>query len=149
MLAELIEIEAMLDDDRLSDGDRFALYGAQQALRNVLEPDVCRQLPNLSTGPTHALVTRRAKRGIDRIEGQNCWNDFDAIASTNCTVFRRDIVPKTNCAAFPEVAHFFGFPLSRVRLAKTAGLLSYEVGELCLQKRAFRAKGNCSSTRHL
>ena len=40
VLAELIEIEAMLDDDRLSDGDRFALYGAQQALRNVLEPDV-------------------------------------------------------------------------------------------------------------
>ena len=29
----------MLDDVRLSDADRFALYGAQQALRNILEPD--------------------------------------------------------------------------------------------------------------
>ena len=40
LMAELIEIETMLEDDRLSDADRFALYGAQQALRNVLEPDV-------------------------------------------------------------------------------------------------------------
>lgn len=37
ILAELIEIEAMLTDDRLSDADRFALYGAQHALRNVLD----------------------------------------------------------------------------------------------------------------
>ena len=40
ILAELTEIEAMLEDDRMSDADRFALYGAQQALRNTLEPDV-------------------------------------------------------------------------------------------------------------
>ena len=40
IIAELIEIEAMLEDDRLSDADRFALYGAQQALRTVLEPNV-------------------------------------------------------------------------------------------------------------
>ena len=40
ILAELTEIEAMLDDDRMSDADRFALYGAQQALRNILQPDV-------------------------------------------------------------------------------------------------------------
>ena len=40
ILAELTEIEAMLDDERLSDADRFALYGAQQDLRHVLEPDV-------------------------------------------------------------------------------------------------------------
>ena len=38
--AELTEIEAMLEDDRMSEADRFALYGAQQALRNILEPDV-------------------------------------------------------------------------------------------------------------
>ena len=38
--AEMCEIEAMLEDDQLSDADRFALYGAQQALRNVLAPDV-------------------------------------------------------------------------------------------------------------
>ena len=40
ILAELTEIEAMLEDDRLSDGDRCALFGAQQALRYILEPDV-------------------------------------------------------------------------------------------------------------
>ena len=38
--AELIEIEAMLEDDRLSEADRFALYGASQALRHILDPDV-------------------------------------------------------------------------------------------------------------
>ena len=37
--AELLEIEGMLQDDRLSDYDRIALHGAQQALRNILEPD--------------------------------------------------------------------------------------------------------------
>jgi hypothetical protein len=35
---ELLEIEAVLDDDDLSDEDRAALHGAQQALRNVLDP---------------------------------------------------------------------------------------------------------------
>ena len=36
---ELLEIEALLQDDRLNDDDRHALHGAQQALRNVLEDD--------------------------------------------------------------------------------------------------------------
>jgi hypothetical protein len=36
---ELSDIEGILDDDRLSDEDRTALHGAQQALRNILEPD--------------------------------------------------------------------------------------------------------------
>lgn len=40
ILAELTKIKTMLDDDLLSEADRFSLYGAQQALRNVLEPDV-------------------------------------------------------------------------------------------------------------
>ena len=43
--AELIEIEAMLDDEHLSDPDRFTLYGASQALRNLLYPDMW-QLPS-------------------------------------------------------------------------------------------------------
>jgi hypothetical protein len=34
--AELIEIEGMLQDDRLNDCDRHALHGAQQPLRHVL-----------------------------------------------------------------------------------------------------------------
>ena len=39
IMAELLEIEALLQDDRLNDDDRHALHGAQQALRNVLEAD--------------------------------------------------------------------------------------------------------------
>jgi hypothetical protein len=37
--AELLEIEALLQDERLKDEDRRALHGAQQALRNVLDQD--------------------------------------------------------------------------------------------------------------
>jgi hypothetical protein len=37
--AELLEIEELLQDDRLKVEDRHALHGAQQALRNVLDPD--------------------------------------------------------------------------------------------------------------
>jgi hypothetical protein len=36
---ELAEIELMLADDRLKDEDRFALFGASQALRHILDPD--------------------------------------------------------------------------------------------------------------
>ena len=36
ILAELLEIESLLQDD-------FALHGAQQALRNILEPDTWHQ----------------------------------------------------------------------------------------------------------
>ena len=39
IITEIFEIEGMLDDDRLDEHDFFALYGAQQALRNVLLPD--------------------------------------------------------------------------------------------------------------
>ncbi len=34
---EPLEIEGMLQDERLKDEDRHALHGAQQALRNVLD----------------------------------------------------------------------------------------------------------------
>jgi len=37
ILAELIEIEGMLLDDRLKEEDRHCLHGAAQALRNVLD----------------------------------------------------------------------------------------------------------------
>jgi hypothetical protein len=37
ILAELLEIEGMLLDARLSDEDRHALHGAAQALRHVLD----------------------------------------------------------------------------------------------------------------
>ncbi|MCA1452802.1 hypothetical protein I6F35_06155 [Bradyrhizobium sp. BRP22] len=36
---ELLEIEAILADDGLTDEDRAALHGAQQTLRNVLDPE--------------------------------------------------------------------------------------------------------------
>ena len=35
--AELLEIKAMLHDERLNDDDRHALHGAAQALRHVLD----------------------------------------------------------------------------------------------------------------
>jgi hypothetical protein len=43
IMAELLEIEALLQDDRLNDGDRYALFGAQQALRNVLDSEKWQQ----------------------------------------------------------------------------------------------------------
>ncbi|MGB8603983.1 hypothetical protein [Bradyrhizobium sp.] len=45
IMAELLEIEALLQDDRLNDDDRHALHGAQQALRNVLEADTWHPAP--------------------------------------------------------------------------------------------------------
>jgi hypothetical protein len=39
IFAELLEIEGLLQDDRLNDNDRQSLLGAQQALRNVLDRD--------------------------------------------------------------------------------------------------------------
>jgi len=36
---ELLELEGMLQDDRMNDHDRIALHGVQQALRHVIEPD--------------------------------------------------------------------------------------------------------------
>jgi hypothetical protein len=35
----LLDIESLLQDDRLNDQDRYAFHGAQQALRNIFEPD--------------------------------------------------------------------------------------------------------------
>ena len=43
IMVELLEIEGMLQDDRLNDNDRHALYGAQQALRNVLASEMWQQ----------------------------------------------------------------------------------------------------------
>jgi hypothetical protein len=45
--AELLAIEALLQDDKLKDEDRHALHGAQQALLNVLDSDTW--LPALQT----------------------------------------------------------------------------------------------------
>ena len=44
IMAELLEIEGLLQDDRLNDDDdRHALHGAQQALRNILDPETWHQ----------------------------------------------------------------------------------------------------------
>ena len=43
MMVELLEIEGLLQDDRLNDNDRHALHGAQQALRNILDPETWHQ----------------------------------------------------------------------------------------------------------
>ena len=44
--AELLEIEGMLQDEKLKDEDRHALHGASQALRSMLESQT--RLPELS-----------------------------------------------------------------------------------------------------
>jgi hypothetical protein len=44
IMAELLEIEGLLQDDRLNDLDRHALLGAQQAaLRNILDLETWHQ----------------------------------------------------------------------------------------------------------
>ena len=40
IIAELLALEAMLQDDRLDDNDRLALHGAQQALRHIIQPEI-------------------------------------------------------------------------------------------------------------
>jgi hypothetical protein len=43
IMAELLEIEGLLQDDRLNDSDGYALFGAQRALRNVLNAEKWQQ----------------------------------------------------------------------------------------------------------
>src|SRR5260370_9650850 len=58
IIAELLEIEGLLQDDRLNDDDRHALHGAQQALRNISSTPRCGTKPlKHSTG----LTISRAK----------------------------------------------------------------------------------------
>jgi hypothetical protein len=40
IIAERMELEGLLQDDRLNDYDRLALHGAQQALQHIIEPDI-------------------------------------------------------------------------------------------------------------
>ena len=42
IIAERIELEGLLQDDRLNDYDRLALHGAQRALQHIIEPDIWR-----------------------------------------------------------------------------------------------------------
>ena len=46
IMTELLEIEGLLQDEGLNDNDRHALHGAQQALRNILDPETL--APSLS-----------------------------------------------------------------------------------------------------
>src|SRR5258707_9320706 len=57
IMAELLEIEGLLQDDRLNDDDRHALHGAQQALLNILDPETWHKPIRHSTG----LTISRAK----------------------------------------------------------------------------------------
>jgi hypothetical protein len=76
ILAELLEIEGMLLDARLSDEDRHALHGAAQALRHV---------PDAATWPTGlarrsiAWVTASAR--LDRH-----WSADHSTPRRPCTV---------------------------------------------------------------
>jgi hypothetical protein len=61
--AEILEIEALLADDKLSDEDRAGLHGAQQALRNVLDPETwhpaSQTFYRVGARPTEAESKRR------------------------------------------------------------------------------------------
>jgi hypothetical protein len=61
--AELLEIEGLLQDERLKEEDRHALHGAQQALRNVLDRDTWQpasqtfyQIDNCPIEPASPLI---------------------------------------------------------------------------------------------
>ena len=56
VLAELLEIKGMLQDERLSDEDRHALHRAQQALRGVLDPSTWQ-----TASQTFYRITGRSK----------------------------------------------------------------------------------------
>jgi hypothetical protein len=66
VMTELLEIEALLQDDRLNDNDRHALHGAQQALRNVLDFETWQQasqtfyrIDNRPSAAVSLLLVRR------------------------------------------------------------------------------------------
>ena len=58
VLAELLEIESLLQDDRLNQQGRYALHRAQQALLNILELDTWHQASRtfyrIDNGPSEA-----------------------------------------------------------------------------------------------
>jgi hypothetical protein len=61
--SEILEIEALLSDIRISDEHRAALHGAQQALRNVLDPETwhpaSQTFYRVGARPTEAESKRR------------------------------------------------------------------------------------------
>jgi hypothetical protein len=61
--AELLVIEALLQDDKLKDEDRHALHGAQQALRNVLDNDIW----HLASQTFYRVDARPTEPGSTRI----------------------------------------------------------------------------------
>jgi hypothetical protein len=74
ILAELLEIESLLQDDRLNDQDRYALHGAQRALRKIFEPDI------LAPGLAGVLPHRQpAKRGRFPASSLESKRNHDAI----------------------------------------------------------------------
>jgi hypothetical protein len=58
-ISYLLEIEALLADDRLSDEGRAALHGAQRALRNVLDPGTCHPASQTFYRTTIEAASRR------------------------------------------------------------------------------------------
>jgi hypothetical protein len=63
IINELAEIEHMLQDERLSDDDRFALMGASQVLRHVLDRETWQSASQsfyrLDARPDEAASSRR------------------------------------------------------------------------------------------
>ena len=77
IFAELLEIEGMLQDDRLNDGDRQALHRAQQALLNVLDRETWHRRPRRSTRSTSDQAKQSHCFCIDRVWRPSRRSDFD------------------------------------------------------------------------
>ena len=67
-MVELLEIEGMLQDDRLNDNDRHALYGAQQALRNVLASEMWQQ-----ASQTFYRIDNRPSEAVNAVAASAVW----------------------------------------------------------------------------
>ena len=59
ILAELLDIESLLQDDRLNDQDRDALHCAASLAKNILEPDTWHLASQTSTA-SHGQATVKA-----------------------------------------------------------------------------------------
>jgi hypothetical protein len=68
IMVELLEIEGMLQDDRLNDNDRHALYGARQALRNVLASEMWQQ-----ASQTFYRIDNRPSEAVNAVAASAVW----------------------------------------------------------------------------
>jgi len=83
IMAELLEIEGQLQNDRLNDNDRLALQGAQQALGHILDPETWHQASQtfyrIDNKPSEAvsLLLALSTRGCPIMRGPTVRRHLD------------------------------------------------------------------------